>query len=114
MPPVEPGREGLILLVFFIQYLAGLIGLFLAWQVLGILTFKDAALLTAPLIVMATANAILSVEGIDMLAEKYRRRRYQEGRQDTQKLWEEWNRRRMEAANNNQPFDEPPPTLDKE
>ena len=59
-----------------------------------------------------------------MLAEKYRRR-YQEGHKDgreegleegqrsNQELWEDWNRRRMEAANNNQPFDEPPPTLDR-
>ena len=64
-----------------------------------------------------------------MLAEKYLLRRYQEGHKDgreegreegleegqrsNQELWEDWNRRRMQAEKNNQPFDEPPPTLDR-
>ena len=51
------------------------------------------------------------------LADQYRYHRYQEGylegQRSNQELWEDWNRRRMEAANNNQPFDEPPPALDR-
>ena len=34
-----------------------------------------------------------------------------EGDQRTQQLWEEWNQRRLEAQENGQAFDEPPPSL---
>ncbi len=34
-----------------------------------------------------------------------------EGQEELQELWESWNKRREEALANNQPFDEPPPSL---
>ena len=58
-----------------------------------------------------------------MIAEIFKQQRYEaayrrgleEGRQEIaarQKAWEDWNRRRETAQANNQPFTEPPPTLD--
>lgn len=44
-----------------------------------------------------------------MLADRVLRRREQAGRADKQAEWEEWNRRRMEAENRGEKFDEPPP-----
>ncbi len=48
-----------------------------------------------------------------MLAERYLKRRYQEGRregqQENQKEWEDWNERRLQAERENRPFTEPPP-----
>ena len=32
------------------------------------------------------------------------------GRAQADRLWREWNQRRIDAAANNRPFDEPPPT----
>jgi flagellar biosynthesis/type III secretory pathway protein FliH len=34
-----------------------------------------------------------------------------EGSTQTQSEWETWNRRRVEAENRGEPFNEPPPTL---
>ena len=59
-----------------------------------------------------------------MIGEMFKQQRYEtglqqgiqqgreEGRQDQQKAWEGWNRRRETALANNEPFTEPPPTLD--
>ena len=57
-----------------------------------------------------------------MFAERYLERRYQEGEKagqakgerNTQKRWEAWNRRRLEAEARNETFTEPPPALDVE
>ncbi len=50
-----------------------------------------------------------------MLAERYLKRRFDEGRTEgrteMQAKWEEWNRRREEALAENRPFDEPPPSM---
>ena len=48
-----------------------------------------------------------------MLAERYLRRRFQEGKQEGvlelgEKV-EEWNKRRLEAESRGEKFDEPPP-----
>ncbi len=47
-----------------------------------------------------------------MLAEQFKKKRYDAGRAEQQKEWEAWNERRLEAEANGQPFDEPPPTLE--
>ena len=65
-----------------------------------------------------------------MFAERYLERRFQEGvavgeekalakgmkvgEKRVQKRWEAWNRRRVEAEARNEPFNEPPPSLDVE
>ena len=148
MIPVSNGREGWFLLLFLVQYLGGLAALaLLGWLHPGF-SYLDAARLVTGLIIFATTNAILIVEGIPMVAERYLQRRYREGeeagraegeklgraegeklgraegekagraegeklgRKTTQQLWEAWNRRRLEAEARNEPFNEPPPSLE--
>ena len=116
MIPVSPGREGWFLCLFVGQYLAGLSALAVlsgAYQ----LEVLDSVRLVAPLIVVAAAHAILLVEGIPMVSEQFLRRREaqgeargeERGRKETQKLWEAWNRRRLEAEKKGEEFTEPPP-----
>jgi hypothetical protein len=49
-----------------------------------------------------------------IFAERYRQRRYKEGRQEGSKeahqAWEAWNERRLQAEANDEPFNEPPPS----
>ena len=81
MIPISNGREGTFLLVFLAQYFAGIGYLvFLLWR--GEQEFPQAFLVLGALIVIATANSILLVEGIPMVAERYLNRRWQEGRQE--------------------------------
>ena len=48
-----------------------------------------------------------------IFAEKYRARRFEEGReegrQNERRAWEQWNARRLEALAKGEPFDEPTP-----
>ena len=155
MLPVSHGHEGWFLALFLAQYLGGLVGLALLGWLHPAVSWLEAAKLVTVLIICATTNAILIVEGIPMVAERYLQRRYnegeeagraegvkegraegvkegraegekegraegvkegraegvKEGRKSTQQLWEAWNRRRLEAETNNEPFNEPPPSL---
>ncbi len=43
--------------------------------------------------------------------EKIRAEGQEEAHAQRQKLWEDWNNRRMESAAKGEPFDEPPPSL---
>ena len=64
-----------------------------------------------------TAVTILAVEGFDMLAERYKQKKYEEGKEEgrtlgqveERKRWEAWNGRREAAAANGVAFNEPPP-----
>ena len=80
---------------------------------LGVL---DSVRLVAPLIITAAANSILLVEGIPMVSEQFLRRREaqgeERGRKETQKRWEDWYRRRLEAEKKGEEFSEPPPGAD--
>ena len=61
------------------------------------------------------------VEGIPMVSEQFLRRREaqgeargeargeERGRRETQELWEDWNRRRLEAERKGEEFSEPFP-----
>ena len=127
MIPVSPGREGWFLFLFVAQYLGG-IGALMALSGINELEVWDSVRLVAPLIIVAAANAILLVEGIPMVSEQFLRRREargeargqargeaqgeERGRRENQKLWEEWNRRRLEAEEKGEEFNEPPPGSD--
>ncbi len=43
------------------------------------------------------------------LSERYKQRKYNEGKAEAHALWRDWNTRRMEAEAEGKPFDEPPP-----
>ncbi len=116
MIPVSPGREGWFLVLFVAQYLAGL-GTLSILSAIGEIEALESVRLIAPLIITAAANAILLVEGIPMVSEQFLRRREaqgeargeERGRKETQKHWEDWNRRRLEAEKKGEEFSEPPP-----
>lgn len=101
--------------MFLAQYAAGL-GALAALFGIHQLTALDSVRLVAPLIITAAANAILLVEGIPMVSEQFLRRREAQGeargRKETQKRWEDWNRRRLEAEKKGEEFSEPPPGND--
>lgn len=105
--------------MFLAQYAAGL-GALTALFGIDELTALDSVRLVAPLIITAAANAILLVEGIPMVSEQFLRRREAQGeargeargRKETQKRWEDWNRRRLEAERKGEEFSEPPPGND--
>ena len=122
MIPISRGREGVFLLVFTVQYVGGLLALgLLGWLYSGVSYIESVRLITV-LVIVATTNSILLVEGIPMVAERFLERRFQEGEKSGQaigekkahKRWEAWNRRRLEAEARNEPFTEPPPSLDVE
>ena len=122
MIPVSNGREGTFLIVFLVQYVVG-------WAYFGFQLWSsnvevlDSGEFMAALIVTATANSILLVEGIPMVAERFLKRQREEGRTEgraegrtegrssQQKKWEDWNRRRMRAESRQEPFNEDPPSL---
>ena len=116
--------------MFLVQYVVG-------WAYLGFQLWSsnvevlDSGEFMAALIVTATANSILLVEGIPMVAERFLKRQREEGREEgrtegrvegraegrtegrssQQKKWEDWNRRRMRAESRQEPFNEDPPSL---
>ena len=54
------------------------------------------------------------IEGLEMLSERYLKRRYEEGMAEGQakerKAWEEWLKRRITAEEAAEEFNEPPPS----
>jgi MFS superfamily sulfate permease-like transporter len=88
----------------------------LAWHETATITITAAAITVG----IAFPLSIAIIEGIPMVFAHFIRQRHrEEGREEglqrgeatRQKLWEEWNGRRLLAEQNGQPFDEPPPTL---
>lgn len=67
----------------------------------------------SPLVIIALADSLLIVEGTAMLAERYLKERYNKGREETHKLWAEWNQRREQAEKEGRDFNEPPPSSPK-
>ena len=47
---------------------------------------------------------------LNPLKEQLRQEGRAEGRAEQDAMWEAWNARRMEAEENGEPFDEPPPS----
>ena len=114
MPIVGKTREGRFLLLFVTQFL--LFAGFLAYYEIvsnttdALTTFIEILYGLAPIVIVATANTIVVIEGAEMLSEKYLKKRYEAGQAEERKRWLEWNERRLEAQAANEPFDEPPPS----
>jgi hypothetical protein len=65
---------------------------------------------------VGTAMLVITVEGVNIVLASYLKERWTkearaEGSARTQVEWEAWNRRRVEAENRGEPFNEPPPAL---
>ena len=64
---------------------------------------------------VATGIAVIAILALVVLiSERYKQRRYEEGRADERKRWEDWNDRRMAAEARGEKFDEPPPSPTRE
>ena len=63
----------------------------------------------APWTVTLVAETVIITEVLVLISEWYKERRYKKGAADTQKKWEEWNRRREEAVATGVEFTEPAP-----
>ena len=119
MIPVGATREGRFLVIFLLQYLT--FSGFLAYhEVVAVPTDAIATMLAilkgmASIAFVTAVNAVAIVEGSDMLAERYLKKRYEagkaEGKAEAWQAWEAWNQRRMDAEKTGQPFNEPPPAL---
>ncbi len=127
MLEVGKTREGRFLIVFLIQFLT--FSGFLAYhEVTAIPTDAITAMLAilmgmAPLGFVGAVNTVVAVEGVEMLAERYLRRRYEAGKAEGLKegeergvaqaweVWQDWNERRLTAEAAGAQFNEPPPEL---
>ena len=111
-------REGKFLLLFVIQ-IASYLGLLVYHTFfkanMGILAgILNVVQDMAPAVIVTVSSTIVIVEGGEMLAERYLRRRYSEGKHEgqveMQEEWEAWNKRRKEAEAKGESFTEPPPS----
>ena len=121
-------REARYIALFLVQFL--LLAGFRVYHELisnptdALTTFMDVMDGLAPIIVFVTASTVLIQEGGEMLAERYLRRRFEqgkaegiaegmaEGQEEERNQWRAWNKRRLEAEAEGKPFDEPPPGED--
>ena len=115
MIPVSAGREGQFLSVFLLQYIVGITVISLLWWRDPSIDYLEAAKLLTPLIILATAHSVIIVEGIPMLAERFLKRRYNQGiavgAANQNRAWEEWLKRKKEVEGNGELFDEPMPSM---
>ena len=117
MPAIAREREGQFLLLFVLFFSLSL-GLVVWYEVRhetgddGWDTAIAIGMGMSYCVVISTALAYVIVEGAAMLAEQFKKKRYEAGEADRQKKWEEWNERRLEADAKGEAFDEPPPTLE--
>ena len=119
MLEVGKTREGRFLIVFLLQFLT--FSAFLAYHEVTAVPTDAISTMLAILMGMASlgflsaVNTVVAVEEVEMLVERYLRRRYEaglkEGEAQAWEAWEAWNQRRLAAEKASQPFNEPPPTL---
>ena len=127
MLEVGKTREGRFLIVFLLQFLT--FSAFLAYhEVTAIPTDAITTMLAilmgmAPLGFVSAVNTVVAVEGVEMLAERYLRKRYEaglkegaekgkaEGLTEAWQVWQTWNHRSLAAEMDDHPFNEPTPTL---
>jgi hypothetical protein len=123
MIEVGKTREGRFLIVFLLQFL--IFSGFLAYhEVIAVPTDAITTMLAilmgmAPLGFVSAVNTVVAVEGVEMLAERYLRKRYEaglkageeKGKAEAWEAWEKWNQRRLAAESAGEQFNEPPPEL---
>ena len=108
MPPVDKHREGIYLILFTVQ--------FTGWLVVAILRDPDPIAVLevmSPAVLVSTATTFVIVQGLIMLAERYLKRRYAEGKAEGKaEAYEEirdWLKRKEAAETRGEEFTEPPP-----
>ena len=118
MPVIGKGREGWFLLLFLLQFCI-YTGILTYYHYVvngrdGLSTFVAVLGGMPGIIALSTASTIVFLEGLEMLSERYLKRRYEEGKAEGQaeerKVWEEWLKRRIEVEAAGEEFNEPPPS----
>ena len=117
----KTGKEVRYLVIFLVQFLP-LTGLRIYYELRAnpedaLTALFDVIEGLAPIIVLVTATTVLLEEGGGVLAERYKQRKYnegkaegiKEGRGETNVQWREWYNRKMEAEAKGKPFNEPAP-----
>ena len=123
---VGKGREGWFLLLFVLQFCVytGIIAYYesVSNNGDGLATFVGVIAKMPGIIGLSTVSSIVFLEGLAMLSERYLKRRYEEGKAEGRaegqaegearmsKVWEDWLKRRMEAEEAGEEFNEPPPS----
>ena len=123
LPQIDQSRESWALFLFTLQLLICVTGVAVhevAYEdhANALATVIGMGRALAPQIVVITATTVVAVEGYAMLAERYLRRRYREGRQEGRKegraeaneAWQAWYQRMLAAREEGREFDELPPT----
>ena len=107
-------RETSYIILFLILSLTGL-G-FVSWDEIRRVTadgFVETVRATLngmqAVVVVSGALTYVTIEGWRMLAEKYEKRRFQEGRAKANAEWEGWLKRKAEAEAKGEDFSEPTP-----
>ena len=113
---VNETRAGLGLALFAVASLIGLFGV--TWLEIrhnttdGVLETTVAIIHTMQsVVVVAAAWVYLTVEGSAMIAEKYLKKRYQDGMRENEAKWRAWYERWQAARRRGEDFDEPPPFM---
>ena len=116
MPAIAREREGQFLLLFL--FLFSLTLVVVTWYELRHETTDDGWDTTIAIgigmsycVVISTALTYVIVEGVAMLAEQFKKKRYDAGRKEEHELWRAWYERQQAAFARGEPFDEPPPSL---
>ena len=125
----DKSREGLYLALLAVALAVGLA--VVSWYEIrhnttdGVLdTALDVVDHMQAVVVFAAATIYIGVEGGAMLAERYLRRRYREGREEglreglkrrdaERAAWKAWHERWQAAQSRGEPFDEPPPEMEE-
>ena len=123
MPAIAREREGQFLILFLLLFSLTL-GV-VTWYELRHETTDDGWDTTIAIgigmsycVVISTALTYVIVEGAAMLAEQFKKKRYDAGleegrakeRAERDALWEAWLERQQAAFSRGEPFDEPPPS----
>ena len=123
MPAIAREREGQFLLMFLLL-IALTLGV-VVWYEIRHETADDGwdtaiaiGIGMSYCIVISTAFTYVIVEGVAMLAEQFKKKRYDaglaegeaKGREEERTLWRAWYERQQDAISKGLPFDEPPPS----
>lgn len=119
IPSVPPERAAQAFVAFYLAIAAAIaIDILLithnhrpeTWQLTAEMVFDDGGQILA----WALAATWPIMEAMRMVfATIFERRTYQRGKDDANRLWREWLRRREQAEARGEPFDEPPPDISR-
>ena len=119
IPSVPPERAAQAFIAFYLAIAAAItIDVLLithnhrpaTWQLTAEMVFDDGGQIVAWS--LAATWPIMEAMRV-VIARIMEKRTYQKGKDDANRLWREWLRRREQAEERGEPFDEPPPDISR-